>query len=113
MYLPFAGDGYIRYPLNDPLRVLASRFVSMNEQSHMPPWMSEWLVEEAKRNRIDGALMLTPKNCKHSGGGTLFAKKALEKAGIQTIDIWADMVDAREWDNERITALVCDFIERL
>jgi benzoyl-CoA reductase subunit B len=113
MYLPFAADGYIRYPLNDPLRALASRFVSMNEQLHMPPWMNEWLVKEAKKNRIDGALMLIPKNCKHSGGGTLFTKRALEDAGIPTIDIWADMVDAREWDNEAITASVADFIQRL
>jgi len=113
MYLPFAADGYLRYPLTDPLRALASRFVSMNEQLHVPPWMNEWLVKEAKLNRIDGALLLTPKNCKHSGGGTLFTKKALEEAGIPTIDIWADMVDAREWDNEKMIALVSDFLERL
>ncbi|MBN1848081.1 MAG: 2-hydroxyacyl-CoA dehydratase [Deltaproteobacteria bacterium] len=111
MYLALAADGYIRYPTSDPLRALASRFVSMNEQLHMPPWMNEWLVKEAKLHKINGALILTPTNCKHSGGGTYFTKKALEKAGIPTIDIWADMVDAREWDNDQMIDLVSEFIE--
>jgi benzoyl-CoA reductase/2-hydroxyglutaryl-CoA dehydratase subunit BcrC/BadD/HgdB len=112
-YLALAADGYIRYPLEDPLRALASRFVSLNEQLHMPPWMNEWLVKEAKLNKIDGALLLTPRNCKHSGGGTLFTKKALEDAGIPTLSIFADMVDAREWDEEKMTKLVADFIGNL
>lgn len=79
----------------------------------MPPWMNEWVLKEAKHNKIDGALLLIPKNCKHSGGGTLFAKKTLENAGIPALNIYADMVDARDWDNEKMTRLVADFIETL
>ncbi len=60
MYLAFGPDGYIRYGLDDPLNALASRIVSMNEQLHNPPWANEWIVEQAKRHRIDAALVLTP-----------------------------------------------------
>ena len=43
----------------------------------------------------------------------LFTKKALDAAGIPTLSIFADMVDAREWDEEKMTRLVADFIETL
>jgi hypothetical protein len=60
MYLAFGPDGYIRYGLDDPLKALASRTVIMNEQLHNPPWANEWIVDQAKRHRIDAALVLTP-----------------------------------------------------
>lgn len=113
MYLPFSSDGYIRYNLDDPLRALASRVVSMNEQLHMPTWTSEWIVNEAKNNHIDGALMLMPKNCRHSVTGANFTKIALEEAGIPTLEIWSDMVDARDWDDLAMKKLVSEFLESL
>jgi benzoyl-CoA reductase/2-hydroxyglutaryl-CoA dehydratase subunit BcrC/BadD/HgdB len=113
MYLPFASDGYIRYNLENPLRALASRVVSMNEQLHMPTWTNEWIVNEAKNNQIDAALMLMPKACKHSITGAQFTKNALEEAGIPTLEIWSDMVDARDWDDEIMKDRVCDFLDSL
>ena len=55
MYLPFGPDWYIRYGLDDPLRALASRVVTMNEVLHNAPYAPAWIVHEAQRNRIDGA----------------------------------------------------------
>jgi len=110
MYLAFGPDGYIRYGLNDPLRALASRIVSMNEQLHNPPWANEWMVEQAKRHRIDGAVLLVPQNSRPSATGTYFIERALEAAGIPTLEIWADMVDARNWDGAAMRQRVSDFI---
>jgi hypothetical protein len=106
MYLPFAADGYIRADHGDPLRALAARVSAMNEQLHQPPWVNEWLVEQAKKFRIDVALMLIPEHDRFSGYGSLFAKRALEEAGVRVVEVWSDMVDPREWDRDAVTAEV-------
>ncbi len=98
MYLAFGPDGYIRYGLDDPLRALASRTVSFNEQLHNPPWAGEWIVEQAKMHRIDAALLLTPKGSPPSATGNRFIERALEAAGVPVLTVFADMVDSREWD---------------
>lgn len=112
MYLPFAGVGYPRYKLDDPLRALASRVAGMNEVLHMPPWMNEWMVSEAKRANVDAALILIPKGSKHSVSGIKFTKLALEAAGVPVIELSADMVDSREWSRERIVSTVGDFLDQ-
>lgn len=106
MYLPFAADGYIRYGEGDPLRALAARVVSMNEQLHQPPWVNSWMVEQARKYRIDVALMLIPRHDRFSGQGALFTKRALEAAGVRVIEVWSDMVDRREWDREEMVRRV-------
>jgi benzoyl-CoA reductase subunit B len=111
MYLAFGPDGYVRYGLQDPLRALASRTVSMNEQLHNPPWANEWMVEQAKRHRIDGALLLMPSGSRPSATGTFFIQRALEEAGIPTLLVNADMVDGRNWDATAMRALGQRFIE--
>ncbi len=111
MYLAFGPDGYIRYGLEDPMRALASRTVSMNEQLHNPPWVNEWMVEQAKRHRIDGALVLVPKGTPPSVTGTLFIQRDLERAGIPALPVYADMVDARSWNAAEMRRRVESFIE--
>ena len=111
MYLAFGPDGYIRYGLDDPLRALASRVVSMNEQLHNPPWANEWIVEQAKRHRIDGAVILVPQNSRPSATGSFFIRHALEEAGIPALEIWADMVDSRRWDPTSMRQRVAKFVE--
>jgi benzoyl-CoA reductase/2-hydroxyglutaryl-CoA dehydratase subunit BcrC/BadD/HgdB len=98
MYLAFGPDGYIRYGLDDPLRALASRTVSMNEQLHNPPWANEWIVHQATLHRIDAALVLSPLGSRPSATGNRFIERALEQSGIPVLPIYADMVDARSWD---------------
>ncbi|MBF9033722.1 2-hydroxyacyl-CoA dehydratase [Rhodobacterales bacterium HKCCE2091] len=113
MYLPFAADGYIRADHGDPIRALAARVTAMNEQLHQPPWVNEWMVREARRNRIDVALMLIPRHDRFSGHGSLFAKRALEEAGVKVIEIWSDMVDARDWDRAAREAQVREVLDTL
>ena len=111
MYLAFGPDGYIRYGLDDPLAALASRIVSLNEQLHNPPWANEWIVDQARRHRIDAALVLTPGGMRPAATGKRFVARALERAGIPALTIDADVVDARRWDAGRMREVVGQFIE--
>jgi benzoyl-CoA reductase/2-hydroxyglutaryl-CoA dehydratase subunit BcrC/BadD/HgdB len=111
MYLAFGPDGYIRYGLDDPMRALASRVVSFNEQLHNPPWANEWIIDQALRHRIDAALLLIPTGSRPSATGSYFIKRALEAAGIPTLELWADMVDARGWDADEMRRQVSAFLD--
>ena len=112
MYLAFGPDGYIRYGLDDPLRALASRTVSFNEQLHNPPWANEWIVDQAKKHRIDAALVLEPLGTRPSATGNLFIERALESSGIPVLPIVADMVDARGWNGPEMRQKWVSFLER-
>jgi benzoyl-CoA reductase/2-hydroxyglutaryl-CoA dehydratase subunit BcrC/BadD/HgdB len=111
MYLPFTGAKYIRYGLEDPLRALASRICGMNEVLHLPPWMNEWMVAEAKACGVDAAVILQPTTNRLSVSGTKFTKLALEKAGIPVYEMPADMVDATEWSHEAMVEDVSRFLQ--
>jgi benzoyl-CoA reductase subunit B len=113
MYLAFGPDGYIRYGLDHPLRALASRTVSFNEQLHNPPWANEWIVDQAKKHRIDAALVLEPLGTRPSATGNRFIERALESSGVPVLPIAADMVDARGWDGPAMRQTVARFLERL
>jgi benzoyl-CoA reductase/2-hydroxyglutaryl-CoA dehydratase subunit BcrC/BadD/HgdB len=110
MYLPFAGAQYLRDDAGDPLRALASRVCSMNEVLHLPPWMNEWVVSEARRCAIDAAVILVPSHNRQAVSGTKIAKLALESAGVPTLEIEADMVDATQWDRAQAVAHVSEFL---
>jgi benzoyl-CoA reductase subunit B len=110
MYLPFAGVSYIRYNLDDPLRALASRICGMNEVLHLPPWMSSWMVSEAKACGIDAVIMLTPRTNRLSVSGTKLTREALEAAGVPVFEMSADMVDATNWSHERMVDAVSAFL---
>lgn len=112
MYLAFGPDGYIRYGLDDPLRALASRTVSMNEQLHNPPWANEWIVDQARKHRIDAAIVLVPLGTRPAATGTRFIELALEAAGIPVLPIVADMVDSRLWDEAAAVKAVRTFLDQ-
>ncbi|MEK8052738.1 2-hydroxyacyl-CoA dehydratase family protein [Ideonella sp. DXS22W] len=114
MYLPFGPDWYIRHMgpgADQPMRALASRVVTMNEVLHNPPYAPAWMVREAERNRIDGAVVLMPKGNRPAASGTLFITAALEGAGIPTLLIESDMVDARGWNEQAMRERMVQFIE--
>jgi len=111
MYSNFLSDGYRKYFDDDPMRALAARHISMNEQLHLPGWMAEWIIEQARDYRASGAVMLTPINDRMSAMGTRFCKLALEKAGIPVLEIKASAVDARLWDDAAMRAKVGAFID--
>lgn len=112
MYLAFGPDGYIRYGLQDPLLALASRTVSMNEQLHNPPWANEWIVDQARKHRIDAAVVLRPLGSRPSLTGSAFIEEALREAGVAVLVLEADMVDARLWNGAVGRSQVREFLEQ-
>jgi benzoyl-CoA reductase/2-hydroxyglutaryl-CoA dehydratase subunit BcrC/BadD/HgdB len=115
MYSNFLSDGYRRYFSDEPgnaLRALASRHISMNEQLHVPPWMADWIVEQARAYGADGAVMLVPTHDRMGSMGSRLTKVALERAGIPVVELHASMVDARLWDDAAMTRTVEEFIEQ-
>jgi benzoyl-CoA reductase subunit B len=112
MYMPFAGPQYIRELQNRPLHALASRICSMNEVLHLPPWMNGWMVSEAERCGIDAAVVLMPPGTRLSQSGTHLTRLALEEAGVPTLMLDADMVDANGWDHEHMVTHVGQFLAK-
>jgi benzoyl-CoA reductase subunit B len=112
MYMPFAGPQYIREIKNKPLHALASRICSLNEVLHLPPWMNSWMVSEARRCGIHAAIMLVPPDNRLSQSGTKLTRLALEGAGVPTLSMDADMVDAKGWNHERMVDYVSEFLGR-
>ena len=105
-YLSIASDGYLRYGSRDPVRALASRYTTLAKQMWIPPLGGAWAVHEAREHRVTGALQLD------ANRGITFITRALEEAGVALLDLPVDPVDARSWDDDRMRALVADFIER-
>lgn len=112
MYLPFAGAQYIRELKGRPLEALASRICSMNEVLHLPPWMSEWMVSEAKRCAIDAAVVLVPPDNRLSQSGTLLTNAALRAAGVPVVELDADMVAAKGFDRDAAVGRVEAFLRK-
>ncbi len=110
MYLPFTGPAYIRELQGNPMEALASRIASMNEVLHLPPWMNSWMKSEAERCGIDAAVMLLPPDNRLSQSGAKLTALSLEEAGVPVLMIDADMVDAKNWDHDRMVQLVAQFL---
>ncbi len=112
MYLPFAGAQYIRQHKGRSLEALASRICSMNEVLHLPPWMNEWIVSEARRCGIDAAVVLVPPDNRLSQSGTLLTGQELDAAGVPVLRLSADMVDAKNWNRDASVEHVATFLRR-
>ncbi len=112
MYMPFAGPQYIRALHGRPMHALASRICSMNEVLHLPPWMNGWMVSEARRCDIDAAVMLVPPDNRLSQSGTKITQQALTSAGVPTLALDADMVNAADWSHERMVEHVAGFLRQ-
>jgi hypothetical protein len=54
--------------------------------------------------------MLVPPDNRLSQSGTLLTRHALEEAGVPTLMLSADMVDAQGWSHERMVRHVGDFL---
>ena len=84
----------------------------MNELLHLPPWMSDWIIHQARDFGAHGAVMLVPIGDRLAAYGNKFASLALERAGIPVLQLSASAVDARLWDHDKMTRLVEEFIEQ-
>jgi len=112
MYTNFTADAYVRYfDGQDPMRALASRNVTANDQLHLPRFMGEWNAHQGKRFGVDGAVMIVPAEDRMSGFGTKLARMELERAGIPVLELHANCMDSRLWDDAQMKAAVGDFIE--
>lgn len=105
MYLAIAADGYIRYG-EDRLRALAARFAAFSDQLYTPPWSAEWYVKEARHHGVDGVVHLVSDDPR----GSYFTTRALEAAGIPVLELHADNVDARTFDEDALIAEVNDWL---
>lgn len=103
-YLSIASDGYLRYG-SDPLRALASRYVTMSEQMHIPGLGSAWASHEAREHRIDGGLS----NAGWWGGR--MTTVALEEAGIPILEFPVDVMGEGGANDRRMREMVAQFIE--
>src|SRR5690606_21180751 len=112
MYSNYLSDGYRKYFDDDPLRALAARSMSMNEQLHLPPWMAGWILKQAADFGAAGAVMLTPVGDRLSSYGTRACIDMLERAGLPVLELTASMVDARLWNNDAMIAKVGEFIDK-
>ena len=62
-----------------------------------------------KTGLVDFARALAAKGVEIlSTGGT---RSALAAAGVPVIDVWADMVDSREWSREEFVGMVGQFLD--
>ena len=77
----------------------------------MPPWNSEWFVQQAKQNDIDGVVYMIPENDMQAVEGSYFIKTRLEEAVFRVLAFHADPVTPRKWNAESMTNLVDEFIE--
>ena len=109
MYMPFAGPQYLRDLKGRPMHALASRVCSMNEVLHLPPWMNGWMTAEAERCGIDAAVILRPAGNRLSQSGIHFVTAGLEASGVPVLVLDADMVDAGNWNHDRMVRKVEDF----
>ena len=113
MYMPFAGPQYLRDVGGRPMHALASRICSMNEVLHLPPWMNGWMTAEAERCGIDAAVILRPAGNRLSQSGIRFVTAGLEEGGVPVLVLDADMVDAANWDHDRMVRKIEGFfVER-
>jgi benzoyl-CoA reductase subunit B len=100
----------IYYDRFDPLRVLAKRR-NLKYTFPSPAATTEYLIYTAKRFQVDG--VVAPLNYSCRKPHQAFAAEALERAGIPTLKIVYDPLNAGSWDDVTIKACVTEFIEKI
>lgn len=105
MYLALAADGYIRETSGgrDPLRALASRFITMGDELRMPTWAGPWNVQQADTHNIDAVVALSDADP--------FVVRALRAAGYPVLELTADNFNRESEDGTAIDAEITAFIE--
>src|SRR6202041_2531674 len=96
---------------DDPLKALAARHLSVNEQLHLPHWMNTWAVKQAQDFGADGAVLLISEGDRGQATAAHFTRLALEKIGVPVLELRANTVDERLWDQAKMVGLMEKFIE--
>ena len=114
MYLAMGADQYPRFNMeNDPLRALASREATMGDALGTLPMNSNWYLNEVKRNGINGVISLVGGlGCeeKYIRSNALITKQ-LRDMGVPILELNASAVDPRGWNQEKMIAIVENFLE--
>jgi hypothetical protein len=61
---------------------------------------------------VDAAVVLLPPDNRLSQSGTKLTALSLEAAGVPVMMIDADMVDASNWDHDKMVGLVAEFLRQ-
>jgi benzoyl-CoA reductase/2-hydroxyglutaryl-CoA dehydratase subunit BcrC/BadD/HgdB len=65
----------------------------------------------AEKHQISGVVPLIPASCTQSVRASYFIKKTFDDSGIPVLELRADTIDARAWDDARMTAEIEAFLE--
>jgi len=89
-YLSIASDGYLRYGTRDPLRCLASRYVTISEQMHIPGLGGAWAGWAiGPGSRLLAALLIVP---------AAFSGSVAAGMALATFHTWRDRRRLRRWE---------------
>ena len=114
IYLSVAADAYPTYGDEDPLRTLAARLIKINNLLAVPPFNTQWYLEQIRAAGIDGVVAMgrdDEADCQSSFGTQYLAHRAIEAAGVPLLELDVDNADARGWDDAAVRAQVSGFIE--
>jgi benzoyl-CoA reductase/2-hydroxyglutaryl-CoA dehydratase subunit BcrC/BadD/HgdB len=114
IYLSVAADAYPTYGEEDPLRTLAARLTKINVLLSLPPFNTQWYLDQIRAAGIDGVVSMgrdEETGCQSSFGTQYLVHQALEAAGVPLLKLDVDSADARGWDDAAVRARMSHFIE--
>ncbi len=114
MYLSVAADAYPTYG-GDPLRTLAARLTKINNLIAVPPFNTQWYLQQIRDAGIDGVVSMGRDDetaCQSSFGTQYLVHRAIESAGVPLLKLAVDSADTRNWDDNAVRTQVSQFIEQ-
>jgi benzoyl-CoA reductase/2-hydroxyglutaryl-CoA dehydratase subunit BcrC/BadD/HgdB len=114
MYLSVAADAYPTYG-DDPLRTLAARLTKINNLIAVPPFNTQWYLQQIRDAGIDGVVSMgrnEEADCQSSFGTQYLVHRAIESAGVPLLKLDVDSADTRKWDDNAVRTRVSQFIEQ-
>jgi benzoyl-CoA reductase/2-hydroxyglutaryl-CoA dehydratase subunit BcrC/BadD/HgdB len=114
IYLSVAADAYPTYG-DDPLRTLAARLTKINNLLAVPPFNTQWYLQQIRDAGIDGVVTMGRNDeaaCQSSFGTEYLVRRAIESTGVPFLKLEVDDADARGWNDQAVRAQVSQFIEQ-
>ena len=97
-----------------PVESLAKLYAAPYAEDYAnAPGKVEWAVELCREYSVDGAVIMWAESCKAFCNSLLLMQRALNRIGIPSIIVRGDMVDIREWDDQKVKSEIGAFIETL
>ncbi len=106
-------EWYHKVDINDPIKALAQIYGVYVEDYANAPGKCEVIVEMAQNYKADGVIFMLVESCKAYSNAILITQRALAKANIPSMIIKQDIVDIRDWDDQKVKAAIGNFIETL